>query len=220
MPNIASSPSTSPIGGPASTPSAAQQGNTAAAITATKQTKSPSTSPANKRKNGEASASDGKRAVSVSSASLLCPLIPGPSLRSERSVADELQRVAWTADEDAIILDLIQELGKEQLWSKIKEDGRLVHRGNDGIKVHFNSMVGHQLLLCSWALADECRWERSRSRCSSRRRKRWRKCMLDPLAMQLVSYAYNDASRIHFDLISGTKLVSQERMSYREHHAS
>ncbi|KAI9639723.1 uncharacterized protein MKK02DRAFT_40048 [Dioszegia hungarica] len=113
MPNIASSPSTSPIGGPASTPSAAQQGNTAAAITATKQTKSPSTSPANKRKNGEASASDGKRA-----------------------------RVAWTADEDAIILDLIQELGKEQLWSKIKEDGRLVHRGNDGIKVHFNSMMG------------------------------------------------------------------------------
>jgi hypothetical protein len=47
----------------------------------------------------------------------------------------------WRSDEDAILVELIKGLAKEALWNRVKEDGRLVGRGNSGVRARANTLV-------------------------------------------------------------------------------
>jgi len=50
-------------------------------------------------------------------------------------------RIPWTAEEEAIYLQLMAEHLQATFWGKIKDDGRLVGRGSTGIKAHLGSVV-------------------------------------------------------------------------------
>jgi len=48
---------------------------------------------------------------------------------------------AWTNEEEAIFLELVKKAVTDNMWALAKADGRLVHRGSDGIKAHVKAMV-------------------------------------------------------------------------------
>lgn len=48
---------------------------------------------------------------------------------------------SWTAEEEAIFLEVIEKLCATQLWAEIKKDGRLEYRGSPGIRAHYLAFV-------------------------------------------------------------------------------
>jgi hypothetical protein len=53
-------------------------------------------------------------------------------------------------DEDAVFVELLDRLAKEQLWGIIRNDGRLVHRGSPGIRAHIIAMVSRARWVGLW----------------------------------------------------------------------
>jgi len=47
----------------------------------------------------------------------------------------------WTAEEDAIFLEVMEKMCVAGFWQEIKTDGRLAHRGAAGIRAHFLAFV-------------------------------------------------------------------------------
>ncbi len=61
----------------------------------------------------------------------------------------------WESFEEAIFVELVEEVLKSSLWPKVKQDGRLAHRKADGIKKHVVAFVrGHPLVRSLRTLAD------------------------------------------------------------------
>ena len=48
---------------------------------------------------------------------------------------------AWTDEEEDIFLELVRKAVTDNMWALAKADGRLVHRGSDGIKAHVKALV-------------------------------------------------------------------------------
>jgi hypothetical protein len=52
----------------------------------------------------------------------------------------------WTPQEDAVLAELIDLALKTNIWEIVKDDGRLVYRGSNGVKKHVASLVCRRLL--------------------------------------------------------------------------
>lgn len=50
----------------------------------------------------------------------------------------------WTAEEDALLLSMMEEAINEAIWDKVKAEGSLVHRTSCGVKYH----AGVSILAC------------------------------------------------------------------------
>jgi hypothetical protein len=47
----------------------------------------------------------------------------------------------WTDEEEAVFTSLAEAQLKATMWQAVKEDGRLAHRGGNGIKAHIAAFV-------------------------------------------------------------------------------
>ncbi|KAK1921415.1 hypothetical protein DB88DRAFT_513444 [Papiliotrema laurentii] len=51
------------------------------------------------------------------------------------------QKTPWNAEEDAILVAILNDLIKSAIWPLIKADGRLVHRGSSGVQYHAKMLL-------------------------------------------------------------------------------
>lgn len=56
-------------------------------------------------------------------------------------MADDRGGQRWTPEEDAILVDLLEKVIKEHIWSVVKVDGRLVSRTSYGVQYHALMLV-------------------------------------------------------------------------------
>lgn len=56
------------------------------------------------------------------------------TLSSKRLTPPSLQR--WSPDEDTILINLLEQVIKKDLWAAVKAEGSLVHRTNYGVQYH------------------------------------------------------------------------------------
>lgn len=47
----------------------------------------------------------------------------------------------WTAEEDAILVGMVEQACRDNIWAMAKEDGRLIARGNGGVKARVTTLV-------------------------------------------------------------------------------
>ncbi|KAH8079339.1 hypothetical protein HD553DRAFT_345679 [Filobasidium floriforme] len=76
------------------------------------------------------------------------PVPPKKNAAKKRKADDDLekdntkyQKRAWTNEEEAIFLELVKKAVTDNMWALAKADGRLVHRGSDGIKAHVKALI-------------------------------------------------------------------------------
>jgi hypothetical protein len=63
-------------------------------------------------------------------------VVPVPINETHVEIAQKQVHSKWTAEEDAIYLEIVASHLKTSLWQAIKADGRLVHHGGPGIRAH------------------------------------------------------------------------------------
>lgn len=99
----------------------------------------PASPPTTPRKKGKTSAKK-----SVKSEDSDEPMTPSGKTASSPSVQAELiadaylqtTKKRWTAEEDALLLRMMEEAINETIWDKVKAEGSLVHRSSYGVKYH------------------------------------------------------------------------------------